>query len=201
MIDELTTSFFSTSTAGSFTTSSSVTITSGTTISSAATYYFSLYKANPIPSGSVLTIQLPSDIKMTSTTPAVACLTSCSGTTGTYPTINAYGGTLTISNMFTSYVAAGLSLNFEISSFTNPDFVDNFDLIITTYEKTSGTNMKIDESTLTITPTAGTLTVTSILPTDSTKIYDIPTSYTVTMTSTIAITSTTVLMLVFPSDF
>jgi len=122
---------------------------------------------------------------MSTAAPSMTCSLSCVGGSASYTGADVYGGTLTITNLFTGvfdYLAPSNTIEFTVQDFINPDYVSQFSFTITSYEDVSGTAYAIDTiTTLYIEPDLGVLTITSILPTDSDLVYDLPTSYTVTM--------------------
>lgn len=141
-------------------------------------YTFTLQATNPIPLGGYLTMVVPSAVGVPGAL-TISCDFGCTSTIA--PAL--VSGTWELRGLFvTAYTTAGSTIIFTITGFTNPASITPALFTMTSRDTSSGDYAIDTISTLSITATQGIITISVIKPTDSYKIYDIPTSYTITLT-------------------
>ena len=118
---------------------------------------------------------------------SIVCYSYC---TAAGATLSFAIDTLTISGVF-SYTSVGVNMEFDITGFINPSIAGTYTFDITSYETTSGTPYGIDTiKNLPVQVVAGVILITKVIPTDSTRIYDYPSSYTFQISSSTSIAPT-----------
>ena len=160
--------------------SGSISISSGSgVLLTNSVYLFTIVTTNPIPWGGYLTMVVPSAVTVPGSL-TIACIYGC---TNTIAPALVSGTTWNLKGLFVStYTRAGDTLIFTITGFTNPSSTTAVAFTFTSRDTSSGDYAIDTISTMTVTATQGAITISSLHPTDSYKIYDIPTSYTIIMT-------------------
>jgi hypothetical protein len=145
-------------------------------------YTFTLTTASAIPMDGYFAITVPSEIGVTDGSMTLLC-TFCS--TEAAGTLEWDSGTrelkvLGIFSSSTDYLYGGSYIEFVIGGWTNPATTVPAYMTWTSYAVIDGTDYIIDSvSSLYVTVTLGELEVFNIYPTDSYRIYDMPTNYTI----------------------
>jgi hypothetical protein len=177
-----------------FGSASTVSIYSGDYSGASATYEFVLVTTNPIPLTGYLVITLPTGMSM-GTSLSMTCVTNCVAAT---PVYDSTAGTLTLSGIFTSYVAAAATVDFRVTGFVNPSSSGSYSMSVTSYEMVSGsTAYGID----TISNLAVSILSLNVLKVTPSYIFKFFHWYTIAFTSEKDILSTYDILLTFPSTF
>ena len=153
-----------------------------------ANYGFTYRAANPIPdTAGLLVITVPDGVTVPGASASTLALTCNSGCADSGASMAYASGSreLTITGLFTSYVDAGETLDFEILGWTNPSSTATVTFAVASKweDPDDSTIYDIDYYTgLNLNAVEGVCTISSIYPTDgNTMIFATPSNYTVVM--------------------
>ncbi len=161
-------------------------ITTSVVASTNSEYQFTLTITNSITVDGYMEVTLPTDVVVTDLVSAigtaltVTCVAGCSGAC-TLALVSTSPYKFTIKGCWTTFISKGNTVAFKIKGFTNPSVAKTSGTFtLTSYDWNSA--MVDTITSLTITPVAGSLTVSKFEPTDNWYILTTPSTYTVHIT-------------------
>lgn len=149
-----------------------------------AEYQFSATMINPVPKGASLAITVPIDDIIPNGSTSGLSLTCSAGCDNNGATFSFVSSTLTISNLFLSYVLPGSDLTFSILGWTNPSSTETFSFEMKTIWTESATDYEIDHFTgMELSVVEGECNISLVNVTDGdNRIWVEPKNYTFIMT-------------------